>query len=90
MSQLGKLCGRVPARDMVPGDEAEFLHDTAMYNVGTHSVDVGSRGDWAQSNATKTAIGFRTECGMKLELEVSTEITFCLKKERARPIGFSI
>lgn len=57
--QDGKMYVRGPEGDLVPEDEAEFLQDTSMYNVGTHSVDVGSLGDWAQSNATKTAIGFK-------------------------------
>ena len=58
--QGGEIYVKGPDGSLVKEDEADFLQDTSMYQVGTHSVDVGSLGDWAQSNATKTAIGFKS------------------------------
>ena len=57
--QGGEIYVKGPDGNLVREDEADFLQDTSMYEVGAHSVDVGSLGDWAQSNATKTAIGFK-------------------------------
>ena len=57
--QGGEIYVKGPDGSLVKEDEADFLQDTSMYQVGTHSVDVGSLGDWAQSDATKTAIGFK-------------------------------
>ena len=57
--QGGEIYVKGPDGSLVKEDEADFLQDTSMYQVGTHSVDVGSLGDWAQSEATKTAIGFK-------------------------------
>jgi len=57
--QDGEIYVLGPDGSLVKEDEAEFLQDTSMYQVGAHSVDVGSLVDWAQSKATKTAIGFK-------------------------------
>ena len=57
--QDGEIYVLGPDGSLVKEDEADFLQDTSMYQVGTHSVDVGSLVDWAQSKATKTAIGFK-------------------------------
>lgn len=57
--QDGEIYVKGPDGSLVKEDEADFLQDTSMYQVGTHSIDVGSLGDWAQSDATKTAIGFK-------------------------------
>lgn len=57
--QDGEIFVRDPEGSLIPESEADFLQDASMYQVGTHSVDVGSLIDWAQSDATKTAIGFK-------------------------------
>jgi hypothetical protein len=57
--QDGEIFVRDPEGSLIPEAEADFLQDASMYQVGTHSVDVGSLVDWAQSDATKTAIGFK-------------------------------
>lgn len=57
--QDGEIYVKDPDGNLVKEDEADFLQDTSMYQVKTHSIDVGSLGDWAQSDATKTAIGFK-------------------------------
>ena len=57
--QDGEIYVRDSDGSLVKEDEAAFLQDASMYNVGTRSVDVGSLVDWAQSDETKTAIGFK-------------------------------
>ena len=51
--QGGEIYVKGPDGNLVREDEADFLQDTSMYEVGTHSVDVGSLGDWAQSNGNQ-------------------------------------